>query len=93
MVAGHLWVKRLHCNRCLAANGWMGFWYSLVPKVTYGFAVITVNPDKLECSFHHLYRDVLSPLRVNKNITRFYCMVPKQVMGLGMPNPCIKMLS
>jgi hypothetical protein len=32
-------------------------------------------------------------LKVNKNIMRFYRMAPKRVMGLGMPNPCIKMLA
>jgi hypothetical protein len=89
MAAGHLWVEHLRRNRCPAVNGWLGFWYSLVPKVTY----ITVDPAELEKQFQALYRDVLSPLRVNKNIMRFYRMAPKRVMGLGMPNPCIRMLS
>jgi hypothetical protein len=93
MDEGHLWVERLRRNRCPAADGWLGFQYSLIPKVTYGFAAITVDPNILEKSFQKLYREVLSPLKVNKNITRFYRMAPKRVMGLGMPNPCIKMLS
>jgi hypothetical protein len=93
MAAGHLWVERLHQNRCPAADGWLGFRYSLMPKVTYGFAAITIDPAELEKQFQALYRDVLSPLRVNKNIMQFYCMAPKCVMGLGMPNPCICMLS
>eukprot|EP00956_Cyclotella_meneghiniana_P032412 scaffold89146_cov64-Cyclotella_meneghiniana.AAC.3 len=93
MAAGHLWVKRLRRNRCPAADGWLGFRYSLIPTVTYGFAAITIDPTELEKQFQALYREVLSPLRVNKNIMRFYRMAPKRVMGLGMPNPCICMLS
>lgn len=61
--------------------------------MTYGFSAITVDPCVLEASFQKLYRDVLSPLRVNRNITRFFRMAPKRVMDLGMPNPGIKMLS
>jgi hypothetical protein len=87
MAAGHLWVERLRRNRCL------GFRYSLMPKMTYGFAAITIDPSELEMKFQALYRDVLSPLCVNKNIMRFYRMAPKRVIGLGMPNPCIRMLS
>lgn len=93
MEKGHLWVERLRRNRCPAADGWLGFRYSLMPKMTYGFAAITIPPDELEKSFQALYREVLSPLRVNKNITLFYRMAPKRVMGLGMPNPCIRMLA
>ena len=93
MEVGHLWVERLRHNKCPAADGWLGFRYSLIPKVTYGFAAITIDPDVLESSFQRLYRDVLSPLRVNENITKFYRMAPKRVMGLGMPNPGIKMLA
>ena len=36
MAAGHLWVERLRRNRCPAADGWLGFRYSLMPKVMYG---------------------------------------------------------
>ena len=93
MEEGNLWVERLRRNRCPAADAWMGFRYSLLPKLTYGFSAITIDPSTLEASFQKLYREVLSPLRVNKNITRFFRMAPKRVMGLGMPNPCIKMLS
>ena len=93
MQVGHLWVERLRWNKCPAGDGWLGFRYSLIPKVTYGFAAITIDPDVLERSFQKLYRDVLSPLRVNENITKFYRMAPKRVMGLGMPNPGIKMLA
>jgi hypothetical protein len=52
-----------------------------------------VDPDYLERAFGKLYREILSPLKVNKNIMLFYPMAPKRVMGLGMPNPCIKMLA
>eukprot|EP00956_Cyclotella_meneghiniana_P043229 scaffold259317_cov96-Cyclotella_meneghiniana.AAC.3 len=93
MEVGHLWVERLRRNKCPAADGWLGFRYSLIPKVTYGFAAITIDPDVLESAFQWLYRDVQSPLRVNENITKFYRMAPKRVMGLGMPNPGIKMLA
>jgi hypothetical protein len=90
--AGHLWVEHLHRNHCPAADGWLGFRYSLMPKMTYGFASITFDPLELEKQFQALYWDILSPLRVNKNIMCFYRMAPKRVMGLGMPNPCICML-
>ena len=93
METGHLWVAWLRRNKCPPADGWLSFRYSLIPKVTYGFAAIAVDPDVLESSFQKLYRDVLSPLRVNEKITKFYLMAPKRVMGLGMPNPCIKMLA
>eukprot|EP00956_Cyclotella_meneghiniana_P031352 scaffold82095_cov91-Cyclotella_meneghiniana.AAC.1 len=93
MEVGHLWVERLRRNKCPAGDGWLGFRYSLILKVTYGFAAINIDPDALEHSFQKLYRDVLSPLRVNENITKFYRMAPKRVMGLGMPNPGIKMLA
>ena len=92
MEVGHLWAERLRRNRCPAADGWLGFRYSLIPKCTYGFAAITPDPDFLEESFQRLYRDVLSPLRVNMNIKKFYRMAPKRVQGLGMPNPGIVML-
>jgi hypothetical protein len=93
MAEGHLWVERLRRNRCPPSDAWLGFCYSLIPKVTYGFAAITVEPDVLEKSFQKLYPEVLSPLKVNKNIKLFYRMASKRMMGLGMPNPCIKMLS
>jgi hypothetical protein len=93
MEKGHLWVERLRRNHCPAADGWLGFRYSLMTKMMYGFAAITIPPYELEKSFQALYREVLSPLHVNKNITLFYRMAPKCVMGLGMPNPCIRMLA
>jgi hypothetical protein len=68
MDAGHLWVERLRQNCCPAADSWLGFRYSLMPKVTYGFTAITIDPAELEKQFQALYRDVLSPVRVNKNI-------------------------
>jgi hypothetical protein len=93
MEAGKLWVERLRRNRCPPADGWMGFRYALIPKLTYGFASITPDLDMLEASFQHLYWNVLSPLRLNMNIRKFYRMAPKRVQGLGMPNPGILMLS
>jgi hypothetical protein len=51
MAEGHLWVECLRRNRCPPGDAWMGFRYSLIPKVTYGFAVITIAPDLLEKSF------------------------------------------
>lgn len=93
MGKGHLWAERLRRNRCPPSDAWMGFRYSLMPTVTYGFAAITPPPELLETSFQKLYRNLLSPLRVNKNITTFYRMAPKRMMGLGMPNPCIRMLA
>ena len=94
MTAGHLWVARLRSNKwCPPADGWLGFRYSLIPQLTYGFSAITPDISSLEASFHKLYRDVLSPLRVNWNISRFFRMAPRRVMGLAMPNPSIVMLS
>eukprot|EP00956_Cyclotella_meneghiniana_P010400 scaffold14401_cov58-Cyclotella_meneghiniana.AAC.23 len=89
--------RKWKLNKCPAGDGWLGFRYSLIPKVTftYGFVAITIDPDVLESSFQKLYRDVLLPLHVNENITKFYRMAPKpkRVMGLGVPNPCMKMLA
>jgi len=31
MEKGHLWVERLRHNKCPAADGWLGFRYSLIP--------------------------------------------------------------
>jgi hypothetical protein len=93
MKDGHLWAERLRRNRPPPADGWMGFRYALMPSMTYGFSAITPDLEMLEKSFNKLYRDVLSPLRVNQNITKFYRMAPQRVQGLGMPNPGIVMLS
>jgi hypothetical protein len=71
----------------------MGFRYALIPSLTYGFAAICPKLDLLEDSFQALYRNVLSPLRVNMNIKTFYQMALKRYQGLGMPNPGIVMLS
>jgi hypothetical protein len=93
METGHLWVERLKRNRCPSSDAWLGFRYALIPQLTYGFSAIVVDPSLLERSFQRLYREVLSPLKVNRNITLFYRMAPKRVMGLGLPHPCIKMLA
>jgi hypothetical protein len=96
MDKGRLWVERLHRNRCPPEYyAWMEFRYALMPQLTYGFASITPDLQLLEDSFQqlYLYRNVLSPLRVNMNIWKFYCMAPKRVQGLSMPNPGIVMLS
>jgi hypothetical protein len=70
MEAGRLWVERLRRNRCPSpSDGWMGF--------RAGFASITPNLAMLEESFQRLYRNVLSPLRVNMNIRKFYRMCLK----------------
>lgn len=90
---GKKWIARLRSHRCPPADGWMGFRYALMPKLTYGFAAITPDLDTLEKSFQDLYYDVLSPLRVNQNITKYFRMAPKRFQGLGMPNPGIVMLS
>jgi hypothetical protein len=89
MEKGRLWVERLWRNRCPPGDAWMGFRYALMPQLTYGFASITPDLQLLEDSFQRLYRNVLSPLRVNMNIRKFYRMAPKRVQGLGMPNPGI----
>jgi hypothetical protein len=71
----------------------MGFRYALIPSLTYGFAAICPNLDLLEESFQSLYRNVLSPLRVNMNIKTFHPIASKRYQGLGMPNPGIVILS
>ena len=74
METGHLWVERLRRNKCPSVDGWLGFRYSLIPKVTYGFAAIAVDPDVLESSFQKLYRDVwnrYSCLRSRSLLRRF----------------------
>jgi hypothetical protein len=61
MEAGRLWVERLRRNRVPPSDGWMGFRYALIPKLTYGFASITPDLDKLEASFQRLYRTCYLP--------------------------------
>eukprot|EP00956_Cyclotella_meneghiniana_P044630 scaffold327138_cov103-Cyclotella_meneghiniana.AAC.1 len=75
---GTLWVERLRCNRCPPGDAWMGFRYALMPQLTYGFAAITPDLDYLEKAFVELYRNVLSPLKVNMNIKSFYRLAPKR---------------
>lgn len=65
---GTLWVERLRRNKCAPGDAWMGYRYALMPKLTYGFAAITPDPGLLEKQFVELYRNVLSPLKVNINI-------------------------
>jgi hypothetical protein len=77
MDKGKKWVERLCRNTCPPADGWMGFRYALIPSLTYGFASICPDLDRFEAEFQALYRNVLSPLRVNMNIMTFYRMAPK----------------
>jgi hypothetical protein len=93
MAKGKLWVERLHRNRCDAGDAWTGFCYALWPFLTYGFAAITPDIAALDKAFQNLFRNVLSPLKVNMNIRTFYRVAPKCFQGLGMPNPLITMLS
>ena len=93
MAKGKLWVERLRQNRCDPGDAWTGFCYALWPSMTYGFAAIIPNIDALDKAFQELFLNVLSPLKVNKNISKFYCGAPKRFQGLGMPNPLITMLS
>ena len=93
MAKGRLWVERLRRNRCDPGDAWTGFRYALWPSLTYGFAAITPDLNALEKAFQDLFRNVLSPLKVNKNIRTFYRVAPKRFQGLGLPNPLITMLS
>jgi hypothetical protein len=93
MEKGKLWVERLRRNRCDPGDAWTGFRYALWPSLTYGFAAITPDLDALDKAFQNLFRNVLSPLKVNMNIRTFYRVAPKRFQGLGMPNPLIVMLS
>ena len=93
LAEGARWADRLRSNRCPPADGWMGFRHALIPKLTYGFSAITPDPSELEEGFQELYFKLLSPLRVNCRISKFFRMAPKRYFGLGMPNPGILMLS
>jgi hypothetical protein len=53
MAEGHLWVERLCRNRCPPSDAWLGFRYSLIHKVAYGFAAITVEPDVWKSPFRN----------------------------------------
>lgn len=92
MAKGWLWVERLCHNRCDPGDAWTGFRYALWPSLTYGFAAITPNINALNKAFQDLFCNVLSLLKVNKNICTFYRVAPKRYQGLGMPNPLITML-
>jgi hypothetical protein len=56
-------------------------------------AAITPDIAALDKAFQNLFRNILSPLKVNMNIRTFYRVAPKRFQGLGMPNPLITMLS
>ncbi len=71
----------------------MGMRYQLFPKLIYGAAAVTHSPQKLEDAFKSIWYKLLPSLRVNRNITEEYRMLPLQFQGLALPNPNIDALS
>ena len=93
LAEGTRWVERLRANRIPPADGWLGFRYALMAKLTYGFSAISPDPAELERAFQDLYYKILPPLRVNCKISRYFRMAPRRYFGLAMPNPGVVMLA
>jgi hypothetical protein len=93
LTTGSEYAERLGSRRLPARDAWMGMRYQLFPKLIYGAAAVTHSPQKLEDAFKSIWYKLLPSLRVNRNITEEYRMLPLQFQGLALPNPNIDALS
>jgi hypothetical protein len=87
------YASRLQARNPLTRDCWMGTWYQLYPKLIYGAVALTHNPDKLEAVFQLVWYSLLPSLKVNRHITKEFCMRPLWFQGLALPNPNIDVLS
>jgi hypothetical protein len=74
-------------------DAWMGTRYQLYPKLIYGAVAITHSPKKLEETFQSIWYKLLPLLKVNRHITKEFCMLPIMFQGLALSNPNIDVLS
>ena len=51
------------------------------------------DPDHLEAAFQSVWYGLLPSLKVNRHITKEFCMLPFRFQGLALPNPNIDVLS
>ena len=86
--ADKLWERKLPSR-----DAWMGTWYQLFPKLIYGAAAVTHPPQKREDTYQSIWYKLLSFLQVNRNINKYYRMMPLWYQGLALPNPNIDALS
>jgi hypothetical protein len=93
LTMGHEYKERLGSRRPPARDAWMGTRYQLFPKLIYGGAAVTHSLQKLEDAFKSICYKLLPSLRVNRNITKEYRMLPLRFQGLAILNPNIDALS
>ncbi len=93
VATGLEYAKRLKARHLPAQDAWMGTRYQLFPKLIYGAAVVTHSPQALEDAYQSIWYKLLPLLRVNRNITKEYRMLPLRYQGLALLNPNIKSLS
>ena len=90
---GSEYAARLRARHLPARDAWMGTRYQLFPKLIYGAAAVTHAPQALEDAYQSIWYKLLPSLRVNRNITKEYRMLPLRFQGLALPNPNIESLS
>jgi hypothetical protein len=90
---GSEYAARLSARHLPARDAWMGTHYQLFPKLIYGAAAVTHAPQALEDAYQSIWYKLLPSLRVNRNITKEYRMLPLRFQGLALPNPNIESLS
>jgi hypothetical protein len=90
---GSEYAARLRARHLPARDAWMGKRYQLFPKLIYGAAAVTHAPQALEDACQSIWYKLLPSLRVNRNITKEYRMLPLRFQGLALPNPNIESLS
>ncbi len=93
LTTGSEYAERLGTRRLPARDAWMGTHYQLFPKLIYGAATVTHSPQKLEDAFESIWYKLSPSLRVNRNITKEYRMLPLRFQGLALLNPNIDALS
>ena len=82
-------AERLNSQILPDRDAWMGTQYQLFPKLIYGASAVTHSPHKLEKAYQSIWYKLLPSLRVNRNITKEYPMLPLRYQGLALPNPNI----
>ena len=87
------YTSRLEARNPPPMDCWMGTGYQLYPKLIYGAVALTHDPDKLEAAFQSVWYSLLPLLKVNRHITKEFCMLPLWFQGLALPNPNIDALS
>jgi len=90
---GSEYAARLSARHLPARDAWMGTRYQLFPKLINGAAAVTHAPQALKEAYQSIWYKLLPLLRVNRNITKEYRMLPLRFQELALPNPNIEFLS